>query len=175
MNSAGSYELGRGRFGAWVTCGYVYDCRTKPLTPVPGVKVIAFDRDWLQDDELGSAFTDSNGRFRIDYLISDFEKTPFSPLINIECTPGPDVYFRIEAYDGTVLLDEPSSRGRDSDRENVGPCFCVRLCVEEPVGNPGEYPYFTHVGDFNIASDIDSTSGLTNKAKNSHGGRILDF
>lgn len=165
----------RARFGAWVICGYVYDCRTKPLNPIPGVKVIAFDRDWLQDDELGSAFTNNNGRFRIDYSISDFKKTPFSPVINIECTPGPDVYFKIEAYDGTVLLDEPSSRGRDSDRENVGPCFCVKLCVEEPVGNPGWYPYFTHVGDFNIASDIDSTFGLTNKAKNSHGGPDFGF
>ena len=165
----------RAKLGAWVICGYVYDCRTKPPTPIGGVKVIAFDRDWLQDDELGSAFTDSNGKFRIDYTISDFEKTPFTPIINVECTPGPDVYFRIEAYDGTPLLEEPNSRGRDADRENVGPCFCVKLCVEEPVGPPGENPFFTHVGDFNIASDISAATGLTNKQKFGHGGPDFGF
>ncbi len=165
----------RGKLDAWIICGHVYDCSTKPLTPIPGVKVIAFDRDWIQDDELGSDFTDGNGRFRIEYSVSDFEKTPFSPVFNSECTAGPDLYFRIETYDGTPLLIEPSSRGRDPDRENVGPCFCVKLCIEEPVGNPGHWPFFTHVGDFNIATDIDAGSGLTNKMKYGHGGPDFGF
>jgi hypothetical protein len=44
------------------------------------VRVRAFDADWLQDDDLGSAVTDGAGHFRIDYSRADFEKTIFSPL-----------------------------------------------------------------------------------------------
>ena len=165
----------RSKFYAWVICGRVLDCQQQPPVPVPGVKVIAFDRDWLQDDEIGSSITDGSGKFRIDYTISDFEKTPFSPWINLELIPGPDLYFRVEAFDSTPLLIEPPSRGRDADRENVGPCFCVQLCVDEPIGDPGDYPYFTHVGDFNIAADIDALTGLTNKAKFGHGGPDFGF
>ena len=56
----------RGQFGAWTICGDVTLCETEE--PVEGATVIAFDRDWIQDDELGIATTDGNGRFRIDYL-----------------------------------------------------------------------------------------------------------
>jgi hypothetical protein len=138
------------RFGAWTICGRVIVCDTKD--PVAGVKVTAFDRDWIQDDNLGSAITDGTGKFRIDYLKEDFEKTPFSPLINFECVPGPDLYFRVETTaGGTVLLNEPPSRGRDADRENVGPCFCVDLCIDLPPGD-GEnpIPLFTHVGQYRV-------------------------
>ena len=44
------------------------------------MRVRAFDADWLQDDDLGSAVTDGAGHFRIDYSRADFEKTIFSPL-----------------------------------------------------------------------------------------------
>ncbi len=164
----------RARFDAWVICGRILNCDVKPPIPVPGVKVSAFDADWLQDDELGSAITDGYGKFRIDYATSDFEKTPFSPLINIEWIGGPDLYFKIETTGGIPLLEEPRSRGRDPERENVGHCFCVQLCVEEPE-EPYENPQFTHVGDFNISSDIDTVSGLTNKAVAGHGGPDFGF
>jgi len=59
----------------------------------------------------------STGRFRITYTPADFEPTIFSPLINVELKPGPDVYFRIVR--GTaVLLAEPPSTGRTPAREN---------------------------------------------------------
>ena len=74
----------RGLFDAWTICGKVRNCQTNDA--VANVKVTAFDTDWLQDDALGSAFTDANGKFRIDYTREDFEKTPWSPLLNVELT-----------------------------------------------------------------------------------------
>ena len=117
----------RARFDAWVICGRVTVCRTGE--PAEGVRVFAFDRDWLQDDPLGSGLTDATGHFRIDYSGADFRKGTF---INIELFGGPDVYFRIETVGGDVLLAEPPSEGRAPGRENIGPCFCVELCVEQP-------------------------------------------
>ena len=119
----------RGRFGAWTICGHVIHCETK--APIGGVRVRAFDVDWLQQDALGQDVTDGAGHFRIDYSAADFQKTIFSPSINIELTGGPDLYFKVETLSGTVLLAEPPSRGRLADRENVGPCFCVELCLEK--------------------------------------------
>ena len=139
----------RHRFGAWVICGIVVDCEAG--SPIAGVKVRAFDTDWLQDDDLGSALTDGAGKFRIDYLPIDFKQTPLSPWINLELVGGPDVYFRVETPGGTVLLAEPRSQGRTPGRDNIGPCFCVRLCLKEPPpqdGNP--IPLFTHVGEYRV-------------------------
>ena len=163
----------RARFGAWVICGKVTVCKTQ--MPVAGLKVFAFDVDWLQDDALGSAVTDANGKFRIDYVLSDFNRTPLSPFINFELVGGPDVYFRIEDSGGTVLLDEPRSRGRQDDRENVGPCFCVELCVDVEAQPPFKNPWFTHVGDFHIITDINAVNGLTTAAVFGHGGPNYAF
>ena len=167
--------LVRSRFGAWVICGTVVVCATGQA--VQGVKVSAFDRDWLQDDPLGSGFTDGAGRFRIDYLDADFRKDIFG--LNIELFGGPDLYFKVETPSGTVLLAEPPSRGRDPDRENRGPCFCVDLCVKDvPVVT---HAWFTSVGDFGIYSDINHlTDGLTSHAMpfgfpNAHGGPGYGF
>ena len=163
----------RARFGAWVICGKVTVCKTQ--MPVAGLKVHAFDADWLQDDELGFGITDGDGKFRIDYSLSDFNKTPFSPLLNLELVGGPDIYFRIEDSGGNVILNEPRSRARQNDRENVGPCFCVSLCVDVESQPPFKNPWFTHVGDFHIITDINSGSGLTNAAVLGHGGPNYAF
>ncbi len=125
------------KHGIWVICGQVNTC-VKPISPVGNVTVKAYDVDWTQDDYLGSDVTDSNGWFMIYYDISKFNRTPFSPFINIEWTGGPDVYFKIEGVDAdgnpVMLLDEPPSRGRRADRENISNCFCTKLCVsiEQP-------------------------------------------
>lgn len=122
----------RKSFGAWTICGRVITCDER--LPVRDVKVTAFDSDWVTDDLLGSATTDANGKFRIDYDTADFKVTSFIPL-NID-TPwlgydsGPDVYFRVELPDGTVLLNEGRARGLQPDRTNRGPCYSVDLCVE---------------------------------------------
>lgn len=111
----------------WTICGRVLVCDSQ--IPVQGARVRAFDADWLQSDDLGLGITGPDGRFIITYTSADFKKTPFIG-IDIELFGGPDLYFRIESPDGaTVLYQEPSSRGRDPDRENAGNCFCVELCV----------------------------------------------
>lgn len=148
----------RGRFGAWTICGHITICDSG--APLGGVRVFAFDRDWLQDDPLGSSVTDGTGHFRIDYSDTDFKKTIF-PTINIELFGGPDIYFRVETLGGTVLLAEPPDRARASDRNNRGPCFCVDLCVPKgPNQDPTVLSAFTNLGAY------DFTNGFVNTATN---------
>jgi len=139
-------------FDVWTICGVVKDCETKK--PVPGVKVTAFDADWIQDDILGSALTNSVGKFIITYSGADFRK---GTLLDVELIGGPDLYFRVETQGGGILLEETQARGRAPDRENAGNCFCVDLCLQEipPVTEP--YPVFRYVGGYNFLTDIDSS------------------
>jgi hypothetical protein len=135
--------------GIWVICGRVTHCETRK--PIRGVRVRAFDVDWIQDDPLGSDVTDAQGRFRIYYTRAVFRRTPILGLA-AEIS-GPDVYFRVEALDGTLLLAERPRRGRDPDRENVGHCFCADLCLPHeppPPHDPPAEPQFTHVGQYAI-------------------------
>jgi hypothetical protein len=140
----------RARFDAWTICGRVTVCDS--TGPVMGVRVLAFDADWIEDDPLGSALTDSSGNFRIDYTGSSFRRTPFSPAINLEWSGGPDLYFRIEAVDGTPLLVEDRSAGRTPARENIGHCHCVKLCIKQapPTQTPPTQPLFTNVGQYHV-------------------------
>lgn len=145
--------------GAYVICGQVVDCENEE--PIPKVRVMAFDRDWLQDDELGTAITDSSGHFRIYYSENDFIPGTF---IDVELIGGPDLYFRVETTLGAPLLNEDPSRGRDSDRENVGACFCTTLCLSDVPPEPGPndvLPFFSHIGSYDYEDDIDSGTGLT--------------
>jgi hypothetical protein len=162
----------RSLFDAWTICGRVTVCGTQ--RPASGVRVFAFDRDWLSDDPLGIATTDGDGRFRIDYLGANFRRGTW---LNVELVGGPDVYFRLESPSGEIV-QEPPSTGRNPGRENIGPCFCVALCVkEEPIVS---HAWFTRVGEFNINSDISPTTGLTLAAQpagfpNEHGGPGFGF
>jgi hypothetical protein len=142
------------RLGLWVICGRVTVCGTGQV--VEGATVYAFDRDWLQDDALGSALTGPGGKFQIWYTVADFSKTPFSPLINIELVPGPDLYFRIEGPGGVVLLNEPPSTGRTPGRQNVGPCFCADLCVPEAPPQTEPVPDFRYIGGYDYVVDVAS-------------------
>ena len=144
--------------GRWVICGYVVHCKTKQ--PIGGVKVSAFDRDWLQDDPLGSALTDANGRFLIVYSKADFKPGTW---MDIELFGGPDLYFHVHHPSGAPLLIEPPSKGREAGRENVGNCFCVTLCLEKYEPEEEEYPppVFTHVGGYNHQTAIDSSPGAS--------------
>jgi hypothetical protein len=140
----------RSLFDAWVICGRLVTCGEG--TPIPGAVVSAFDVDWLQDDPLGSGVTDAQGHFRIDYSSADFRLTPFSPLINVEWVGGPDVYFSATLGSATIL-QEDRSEGRTPGRQNVGHCFCVRLCSDKVIGPPDQYPHWNKVWDFSIHPD----------------------
>ena len=115
----------RAHFDAWVICGRVL----APAQPIGSVRVTAFDADWVQDDVMGSAFTDSEGKFRIDYERAAFTRTPLSPIINME-EGGPDLYFKVDTPGGSVLLKEPRAHGQRAERKNAGHCFLIELNLE---------------------------------------------
>ena len=146
-------------FGWYVVCGRVVDCEKK--TPIKGLNVKAFDVDLLQDDYLGLGVTDASGQFKIYYAEADFSKTIF-PWLNIEWPAGPDLFFSVETGGGTVILQEPRSRGHQSDRQNAPNCFCVELCVKSG-GDDGSFApvLFQKVGKYWITSDFDA-GGFTN-------------
>ena len=99
---------------------------------------------------MGVAVTDAGGRFRIDYLTSDFTLTPFSPFINVEFTSGPDVYFTAQLGSVTIL-SETQANGRQPGRENVGHCFCVELCSKDVLPPDVEgVPHWQQVEIFDI-------------------------
>ncbi len=145
-----------GLLGRWVICGQVVHCESQQ--PIAGVEVTALDRDWLQDDALGSALTDADGRFRIEYRRDDF--TP-GTWLDIELFGGPDLYFHVRHPSGAPLLIEPPDKGRESGRENVGHCFCTTLCLGKyvPEDELEPPPVFTHVGRYNHQTEIDSSPG----------------
>ncbi|MEP7094876.1 MAG: hypothetical protein ABI793_12535 [Flavobacterium sp.] len=150
-------------FDAWVICGHLMNCKTN--TPIANANVTAMDADFLTDDNLGSATTDANGHFRIDYSSADFKKTFLSPWINVETDPsflsfqsGPDVYFKAELA-GTKLIDETKADAR----KNVGYCLCVNLCSEVNVVTPGG-PTFPS-----------AWTGIGNAFSSSYGSSSYDF
>jgi|GEM_PF-275519 len=115
-------------FDTWTICGQLRNCQTGQ--PIARATVEAWDADLISDDLLGSATTDVNGHFRIDYNSADFRRNAF-PL-NLETDPGipffssgPDVYFKA-TLGGVTLLNE----GKANRRNNVGYCLCVDLCTE---------------------------------------------
>ena len=151
-------------FGVYAICGRVTDC--KEGIPIQGLKVKAFDVDLIQDDYLGEGNTDVAGKFKIFYTEADFSKTIFSWL-NVEWPAGPDIYFSVENGSGTVILQEPRSRGHQPDRENISNCFCVELCVgiDIPVPPPVPIPAFIRIGTIDYQTQMESApfgSGLTN-------------
>jgi hypothetical protein len=149
----GHWSLVRAKFDARVIRGRVMVSDTK--VPVGAVKVSAFDVDWVEDDALGSAITDSSGEFRIDYASADFRKDVLG--LNTELIGGPDLYFKVETASGDVLLVEPGSRGREPDRENVGHCVYVELRVKKAPVVP--HALFTPVADSRPRSVSSSNSG----------------
>ncbi len=151
-------------FDAWVICGRVIVAGTG--TAVPNVIVRAFDNDWIQDDPLGQATTDSTGHFRIDYTSATFKQTFLSSFgVNVETplfssTAGPDVYFHVDTTLNTPLLREDPAVGYSSGREDIGPCFCVTLELEGPPQDDPQVeplPAFLRIGGYNILTQIDSS------------------
>ncbi len=109
---------------AWTIAGRVATCDADKA--IGNVTVTAFDVDWKQQDELGSAVTNGIGIFRIDYPGDKFRKGTF---IDVELFGGPDVYFLIKDSSNNTLLEEDPSVGRWPGRNDSEPCMCVNLCV----------------------------------------------
>jgi hypothetical protein len=63
--------------------------------PLAGLKVRGYDKDILIDDKLGSAITDANGAFRIDYSTVNYSH-------GLETTP--ELYVRVYDAKGKKLL-----------------------------------------------------------------------
>lgn len=146
-------------FDAWLICGHLTNCETG--RPIANATVTAWDADLLTDDNLGSATTDANGHFRIDYTSIDFKQTFLSPWINVESDPGaftfqsgPDVYFKA-TFGGVDLIAETAADAR----KNVGYCLCVDLCSKINVGDPNDtFPSaWTGIGTaFDVSTGISS-------------------
>jgi hypothetical protein len=115
----------RTRLDAWVVSGRVVSADGR--LPQPRLKVHVFDADLLQDDTVGTAITDEEGRFRIDYAARDFKKTGV-PGVDFE-VGGPDLYFRIETEDGRLLIDEKKAAASQPGRHNVEAVYFTEIPV----------------------------------------------
>nr|WP_281722005.1 neuraminidase-like domain-containing protein [Nitrosomonas nitrosa] len=70
-------------------------------TPVPNLYVVAIDRDFRAEQQLGETRTDDQGRYRISYCVADIVRAEKGAA---------DVGIRIFAADGKTLLRAPTSR-----------------------------------------------------------------
>jgi hypothetical protein len=143
-------------FGLWIISGKVNVCdaQGKTIGPAPGLTVTAMDNDLIQDDDLGSATSDSQGHFRIAYRSRDFKRTPFSPAINTETLggAGPDLYFIVKAGSNVRLRENPE-RGLQPDRKDVGRIACVQLCIPGTYDGRATSSAWTRIGYYQISTE----------------------
>lgn len=147
----------RAQFGGRVIYGQLTFCADDQ--PVNGVTVRAYDADIIEDDPLGSAVTVGGGYFLIHYRREDYVRTPLTPYLNVEIEHGPDLFFSVEASDGTVLLEEPRETGREPGREDAGICAHVTdLCLPAEGDGPEEElttALWTGIGSaFDVPADV---------------------
>lgn len=124
--SQGFWSRVKSALDSWTILGRVTSRAAQ--IPLSGLRVYAFDADLVQDDPLGTATTNEQGRFRIDFSGRVFRQTP-GPGVDFEVR-GPDVYFRVQRPDGTVLDAEQRSRASAPDRRDVGVIFDAELVVD---------------------------------------------
>jgi hypothetical protein len=148
----------RAQFGGRVICGQLTFCTDEE--PVNGVTVRAYDADIIEDDPLGSAVTAGGGYFLIHYRREDYVRTPLTPYLNVEIEHGPDLFFSVEASDGTVLLAEPREKGREPGREDAEVCAHITdLCL--PADRPGPEEELTTALWTGIGSAFDVPADVT--------------
>jgi len=107
-------------------CGRVVDCHSQQ--PLSGVRVAAFGLDWNQDQALGQAVTDQNGRFIIHTKHSGFRRVQAAAGSNADTY---DLYFRIQSQASAFPLYVDSIRWGDRPQadESVR-CLQVGIFVE---------------------------------------------
>lgn len=69
-------------------------------TPVPGLPVVAFDRDFRNEQELGRAVTDRQGRYRIAYTSAAFARAERGAA---------DLGVKVLSADGATIVHAPKS------------------------------------------------------------------
>lgn len=155
--------------GRWVICGHVLSEDDEGLA---GAEVQALDADVSQDDPIGTATTNSAGRFLIYYTKDDFDDTPVS-FVELELIGGPDCYFKVD-YAGQRIYDEDQADGRQQGRENRGHCTCVTLRSEEVRVDvdPEDTPVWTSVYEFDIRTDLTSEGYTADGNHHVFGGAV---
>jgi hypothetical protein len=155
----------RALFGGRVVCGQLTFCDGGE--PVNDVTVTAYDADIIEDDPLGSAVTAGGGYFLIHYRREDYVRTPLTPFLNVELEHGPDLFFTLEASDGTVLLEEPREAGRRDGREDAGVCAHITdLCLPEREQPPGVTALWTGIGSaFSVPAEITDDGHLSREGE----------
>lgn len=123
---AESWSRVRAALDLWTVAGFV---RVAGGGAAAGYRVSAYDADAVRDDFLGAAESEADGSFRIDYPGSRFRPAPVAG-VDVE-RGGPELYFRVEAPDGSVAYEEASSRGSEPDRANASNWFTVDISIDQ--------------------------------------------
>lgn len=107
-------------------CGRVVDCHSQQ--PLAGVRVAAFGLDWNQDQALGQAVTDTNGRFIIHTKHSGFRRVQAAAGSNADTY---DLYFRIQSQASAFPLYVDRIRwGERPQADESVRCLQVGIFVE---------------------------------------------
>jgi hypothetical protein len=111
---------------AQTLCGRVVDCHTNQV--LSGVRVTAFGLDWNQDQALGQAVTDANGRFLIRTKHGGFRR---AQAVTGSRPDSYDVYFRVQSQASAFPLYVDSIRwGERPLSEETLHCLQVSIHVE---------------------------------------------
>ena len=139
----------------WATelSGAIRECDAPSFTPVAGVLVRAFDEDLGSDDDLmGEARTDVNGRYKLVYEDIDWDLRV--PLTHHE---RPDIY--IEVYDRVrgreIKINRKSRLARDNPPHSnpvINDCVPAHGEIDYTVPAPAPVPEYgtLHVLAYNI-------------------------
>jgi len=84
--------------------------------PVQGAEVEVWDKDMLIDDYLGTATTDQDGRFDVEFIWAEFKDSPFEDR--------PDIFLRVRnpatgKSTKSRVFQELTGKLSDDDSEEV--------------------------------------------------------